>query len=198
MLGNILLASNLFLSCKPPATSNSSARLEYCDAIAVTQDGKTLVAAGRDIITTTTIETAKLSRTIGLDDEHFFFTCVSVSPDGKMVATGGHRALSDAFTEFGEVKLWQLPEISNGRTLARYPDFISSVLFSPDGKQLAIACGDTIDLWETSTWKKSRVLNDTHEISAFAGSRYSCPAFPEIIALSGGDGFPLPPGPGRP
>jgi len=31
-----------------------------------------------------------------------------------------------------------------------------------------------------------------------AGSRYSCPTFPEIIALSGGGCFPLSPGPGRP
>ena len=30
------------------------------------------------------------------------------------------------------------------------------------------------------------------------GSRNSCTDFPEIIALSEGDGFPLSPGPGRP
>jgi WD40 repeat protein/tRNA A-37 threonylcarbamoyl transferase component Bud32 len=86
--------------------------------------------------------------------------CVAVSPDGKLVASGGvDRA----------IKLWNLAEWKKGdalppvRTLpAMHTDVIRSLTFSPNGKLLASASNDqTVVIWDVERGEEFRTIPGT-------------------------------------
>ena len=70
------------------------------------------------------------------------------SPDCKTVATGGY------VDEEHAVKLW---EVATGKECAVLKglanEYMTSVVFSPDGKSLAAGCGGTIGVWDVPTGK---------------------------------------------
>jgi WD40 repeat protein len=92
-----------------------------------------------------------------------------LAPDGKTLATyGAHSPLSPFNTEEGQlsmaVHLW---DATTGKALATIPNVFTSLLtrtlaFSPDGKTLATASGDSasgpIRLWDGTTGKEKDVL----------------------------------------
>jgi WD40 repeat protein len=87
---------------------------------------------------------------------HHGLRAVTVSPDGKTLASAGNDGL---------VKLWTLETRKQVRTLPAEPDpaahewSIESVAFSADGKTLASGCVDrTIRLWDVATGKEKGVL----------------------------------------
>jgi WD40 repeat protein len=70
--------------------------------------------------------------------------CVSFSPDGKTVASGGFDAA---------IKVWDVQTGKVRYTLKGHEHDVRSVAFSPDGKTLASCSYDrTIKLWDTKTW----------------------------------------------
>jgi serine/threonine protein kinase/WD40 repeat protein len=83
--------------------------------------------------------------------------CVAVSPDGKLVASGG----SDR-----AIKLWNLGEWKKGdalppvRTLpAMHTDVIRSLTFSPNGKLLASASNDqSVMVWDVGRGEEFRTF----------------------------------------
>jgi WD40 repeat protein len=67
---------------------------------------------------------------------------LAISPDAKMVVTGG---------DGGTARLW---DVATGQLLVdlRHPDWISDVSFSPDGRSFLTACGDgNARLWDAAT-----------------------------------------------
>lgn len=75
---------------------------------------------------------------------------VAVSPDGKLIASGGAD---------GAIKLW---ETDSGRELValeRHTDVICGLSFSPDGARLASASDDgTVKVWDTASGSELATL----------------------------------------
>src|SRR5205823_3543501 len=82
---------------------------------------------------------------------------VALSPDGKVLATGGGFVPSSAAAEAssdpvpGDVRLW---EVASGRRLAVLPapeGRVTRLAFAPDGKTLAAATERaTVTLWDVA------------------------------------------------
>ena len=77
---------------------------------------------------------------------------VSFSPDGTLLASGGHD---------GTVKLWDVSSKSNVATLTAHADWVNSMSFSPDGTLLASATWDEVKLWDVSSKSNVATLTAT-------------------------------------
>lgn len=72
---------------------------------------------------------------------------VSISPDGKLLASGG----GEGYREAGELKIWDLSSRNELIGLAAHNKPIRVVAFSPDGKLLATGSEDqTVKIWSTT------------------------------------------------
>jgi len=110
-------------------------------SICFSNDAKTLVSAGADGIRMWDAGTAKQQRYFG--DEPAGANSISLSPDGKLLASGGLDKL---------VHLWDMASGKEVRRLQGHQWLIDSVVFSPNGKLLASAGGGgTIRVWEAGT-----------------------------------------------
>src|SRR5262245_33281096 len=82
---------------------------------------------------------------------------VEFSPDGSLLASGGH--LGDAR---GEVKVW---EVSSGRPLVELeldPEAVYALTFSPDGRTLATGGPNaTVRFWDVATGSGAGLLRGT-------------------------------------
>lgn len=76
--------------------------------------------------------------------------CLSVSPDGTMLAGG---------TTSGEVRIWRLDPLTELLTCTGHTDGIRSLSFSPDGKIFASGSEDqTVRLWDSRTGQCLKTL----------------------------------------
>lgn len=133
---SLVLNSGGVLSTPPPApkplheirlVANKNVSL-HCNAFF--PDGKTIVFGGGSPLGPGRLLfwDVKTGKTLHAHAEHKFVICsVAVSPDGKLVATGGGHS---------EVKVWN----PDGKVVAHLEgrtEYTYSIAFSPDGKWLA-------------------------------------------------------------
>src|SRR5262249_35816111 len=70
---------------------------------------------------------------------------VAVSPDGRLIASGGPVENGDTHT----VRIWDAQTGSVLKTLKRHLSYVSKVSFSPDSRHLASASWDsTVKVWD--------------------------------------------------
>ena len=93
-------------------------------------------------------------------------SAVSFSPDGSRIAGAYSK------DEIGTgVKIWNTANGSEVRTLAGHTDYIWSVRYSPDGRQLLTASSDrSIRIWDSGNGQTLRVIN---EEASFGDTIYS-------------------------
>ena len=131
------------------------------DGIAFSPDGETLASGSRD----TTIRlwdprTGQWKTTLRAHSGFSYvgFASVVFSPDGQTLATGGDHA--DPV-----IRLWNLHNEENIRTLKGHTGEITSVAFSPDGETLATGSWDkTVKLWNPENGNLKRTLTGHTEV----------------------------------
>jgi WD40 repeat protein len=110
---------------------------------AYSPDGKTLFCGSGDMLASWRVTPPGLSHSVSLEGGGF--TCFTLSPDGKRIASGcwdGSVQVRDTAT------LRQLSYISD----AGY--HVAALAFSPDGNVLATAQNGVIRLWDIATGKR--------------------------------------------
>ena len=90
-------------------------------------------------------------------------TSLTLSPDGRLLATGGIRPNTAE-----PVRVW---DTTSGQMVASINDPGSmQAVFSPDGKTLATADPFRVSLWDTQTWKERLQLQPDLEPSGASGT----------------------------
>jgi WD40 repeat protein len=126
--------------------------------VAFSRDGKTLVVGGRDgLLHVWDRRTGKEVRCFG---DHFgcSVSCLALSPDGKLLATGADKLLVVSLWDFATGKL-----IRRSNWQSESVDPVCSLAFSPDGKTLAsgsfgVSDRNRICIWDVATVKRKRSL----------------------------------------
>jgi WD40 repeat protein len=124
------------------------AHVALVEALTFTPDGKSLISGSfQELCIWNPADGQLTAKVTGFADR---VMALALSPDGKMLATGGGAA-----TEDGEIKLLELPsgkvlhEIKNGHS-----DTVLGVNFSPDGKLLATCGADKfVKVWDVPAGK---------------------------------------------
>ena len=142
--------------------------------VAFSQDSSILATGGLDSrVTLWDVVTGRVLQSLdgrasetSISDRDRMIGAVSFSRDGKLVAAGfGDPNWLSRSQAAQFIKIW---EVGTGR-LVRVLDvtnFVRKLEFSPDGKQLAVACLDNgVRVWETTTWSVA-VWADAAEFSS--------------------------------
>jgi WD40 repeat protein len=115
------------------------------EALAFSQDGRTLAIAGRGKAATSIrlLHVADGEETKRwTEPSHQRILAVAFSPDGKTLATGSERRL----------RLWDVATAQQRAVYEGHEAPITSIAFAPDGKTLFTASADTTALvWDLST-----------------------------------------------
>ena len=141
---------------------------QWIYALAFSPDGKTLASGGDDkMVRLWNVGTGKSVRVLRAGSG---VNALAFSPDGKMLAGGGDDQT---------LRLW---DARNGQFLRVLRGFeaeqeVQSVAFSPDGKLLAVGSTDGVGsrgelrIWNTKTWRLTRVNRLSEGVSSLAFSR---------------------------
>ncbi|HZN37005.1 MAG TPA: c-type cytochrome domain-containing protein [Pirellulaceae bacterium] len=96
----------------------------------------------------------------------------ALSPDGTILATGGYDST---------IKLWNVQEVKELRTLEGHNGAVFELAFRPDGKVLASASGDrTVKLWNVATGERLDTLKESQK------ELYTLAFSPDGSRLAGG------------
>ncbi|MBE9001419.1 NACHT domain-containing protein [Nostoc sp. LEGE 12447] len=140
----------------------------WLKAIVFNPSGQLVASGGQDhIVRLWDTNTGKCTKE--LQGHTDWIRCLAFSPDGRILASG-----SNDFT----VRLWNIQTGECSKILRGDTGKLSSIAFSPDGLKLAIASGQTIQLWDFD------IEQNIYEIIAHKGSitklAFSCDG--QIIA----------------
>lgn len=134
------------------------------NALAVTPDGKTLVACGGragQFGFVTVWDPATKARRHDLRGHADAILAADLAPDGTSLATGSYDRM---------VKLWDVAAGRELRTLKEHTDAVHAVAFRRDGKRVASGGADrTVKVWDVATGRRIVSLGDaTGEVYAVA------------------------------
>jgi len=152
---------------------------------AISPDGKTVAAAGRDTVAFWDVASGKPIRQIVVDESDL--RKIAFSPDGRTLATAGaDRIMSGTPGRDWRVRLW---EVATGRELHSQPghrSFIQSLAVFPNGKTVASACWSggwdkpsTIRIWDRATGKQVRTM----EVPEFTGAPMATSRRGDMLAI---------------
>jgi WD40 repeat protein/predicted Ser/Thr protein kinase len=133
---------------------------EFGVGVVVTPDGEKLAISNgfENGITLWDLKTHAILKS-SLDKREIPLTFLQLSPDGKVLATGGFEGL---------VRLWDMATGDELLPPIQEPESVVAAAFSPDGQVLAIAGLDqTIKLWELATRRELDTLKG-HESGVWA------------------------------
>lgn len=100
--------------------------------------------------------------------------CLAFSPDGKFLATGDRRTVESlGIGARGAFYLWDIDKQKPVTTFKWYPDGAGSLVFSPDGKTIALEAGQSIRLWDAATRTTRTTLKQRTVYSTVSGMAYS-------------------------
>jgi eukaryotic-like serine/threonine-protein kinase len=120
--------------------------------IAVTPDGKTLLASGGNVMKAWNIATGKQSTVLASDAN---LNCPALSPSGSMVIAARNQPASKSFQV---LRLDAVSGKSVGPPLAHPADILATA-FAPSGKQIFTACQDgVLRIWDAGTGQLVREL----------------------------------------
>ena len=132
-------------------------------SLVFSSDGKTLVDGGGEVsaydsgsVALWNVETGKIEASFSTD---YSVVSVSISPDGSRVAAGTSYVLWTGMStteEAGKLYLWDIETKSAIKTKT-YDRPVSSVLFSPNGKMIAVDWVENLQLWDNLFKKLYRV-----------------------------------------
>ncbi len=134
-------------------------------SVALSPGGGRLVAASRDSIRFYDATTGKELTRIELGDRHSRglspFGPMALSPDGRRLASGGNP-----------IRVWDASTGAQELALTGHDDYVTAIVFSPDGARLASAAtfDNTVRLWNVDTGKELMILHGAN-VSSVAFSR---------------------------
>lgn len=119
-------------------------------SICFSPNGLIIISVSGQCICTWNASTGMPLREVGprIEPLDFSYTCVSISPDGSMLAVG---------TTAGVINMWDFVGNRLHHTLDGQADHITSLSFSPDGKTLASTsrAAATANIWDVSEMPES-------------------------------------------
>ena len=140
-------------------------------ALAFSKDGSLLAAAGRDkVVRLWDPQTGALINSFNGHEAELY--AVAISPDGRMLATGGGRG---GGSQHNEIRLW---DIASGEQVGQLdddneqfknlPDAVYSLDFSADGNVLGSAGPYVVRLWDVRSRKLAQRLDHCSYDVAFS------------------------------
>ncbi len=129
----------------------------WVDGLAFSHDGKTLAAATDDAsgAVYSVAERKAVCPSIGKKVDEGVFDAIALSPDSKEVAIGTGRGETEALSIWSTATCKQVGQaIDTGKLAGLGPNeggWITSLAYSPDGKQLAVADGSYLLVLDAAT-----------------------------------------------
>ena len=124
--------------------------------MAFSADGKWIASASDDQTVKVWNATTGVATLTLRGQSNWLISHVVFSPDGKRLALSG-RSISARGGQ-GDVKVWDATTGQETLTLKGHSDEVLSVAFSPDGKTLVSAAGQTVKLWDATSGQETLTL----------------------------------------
>lgn len=125
-----------------------SGHMDSVASVAFSPDGRNLASAAGEVKVWDVAGTQDL-HPLGRHDVGWVLS-LAFSPDGRTLASAG---------EYGIVKLWDVVNGQELRTLSNLSGVVRSVAFSPDGHTLALANEMTVKLWDIASGQELHTLS---------------------------------------
>jgi WD40 repeat protein len=109
---------------------------------AASKDGEIVALVDRTVRPKIVVHNARTNTTHTLQPHHAGARWLSVSPDGRLLATSTWHGV--------DVKIW---DTATGQLLKTLPADRARVLFSPDGQQLVVNEFGHLTVWRVSDWQ---------------------------------------------